>query len=311
MNPDVHPAASPAPPFIQAAPAVTASNAAASVPARRDFRHLEPLRVRWAEVDLQHIVFNGHYLMYFDTAVAGHWRAMAVPYHAAMQSLGGDLYVRKATVEYLASARFDDGLRVGVRTQRIGRSSMQLICAVFLGEQALVHGDLLYVYANPATQTSEPVPEALRELCAAFERGDDMVRVMKNGASATQAAVQSMRATLREPELTAAATWAESDSGAQHVVLQNRLDMPVASARVSSPRDGVCEWGALAVNAGLRGGRLVEPLLKASADAAAQLGGRSLQIEAPVGLVAHLLSLGFMSAAPAMDGRTRLRMNVA
>ena len=26
---------------------------------------------------MQKIVFNGHYLMYFDTAVAGYWRALA------------------------------------------------------------------------------------------------------------------------------------------------------------------------------------------------------------------------------------------
>ncbi|MDC6700806.1 acyl-CoA thioesterase, partial [Leclercia adecarboxylata] len=26
-----------------------------------DFRHSTPLRVRWAEVDAQGIVFNGHY----------------------------------------------------------------------------------------------------------------------------------------------------------------------------------------------------------------------------------------------------------
>ena len=28
------------------------------------------LRVRWAEVDMQKIVFNGHYLTYIDTAIA-------------------------------------------------------------------------------------------------------------------------------------------------------------------------------------------------------------------------------------------------
>ncbi|MEO8060823.1 MAG: 4-hydroxybenzoyl-CoA thioesterase, partial [Burkholderiales bacterium] len=42
---------------------------------RTDFRFSERLRVRWAEIDAQKIVFNGHYLMYFDTAVAGYWRA--------------------------------------------------------------------------------------------------------------------------------------------------------------------------------------------------------------------------------------------
>ena len=64
------------------------------------FRFLERLRVRWAEIDAQKIVFNGHYLMYFDTAIAGYWRALAMPYAQTMEQLGGDLFVRKATVEY-------------------------------------------------------------------------------------------------------------------------------------------------------------------------------------------------------------------
>ena len=121
---------------------------------RVDFRYFERLRVRWAEVDLQKIVFNGHYLMYFDTAVAGWWRALALPYHDTMAALDGDLFVRKATVEYLASARYDDLVDVGVRTARIGNSSMVLGCAVFRGDQLLVTGELVYVFVYPATQTS-------------------------------------------------------------------------------------------------------------------------------------------------------------
>src|SRR5690606_6735443 len=131
---------------------------------RSDFRHLDRQRVRWAEVDMQKIVFNGHYLMYFDTAVAGYWRAMAMPYEATMVQLQGDLYVRKATVEYEGSAQYDDLLETGIRCARIGRSSMVFAAAVFRGEQRLVHGELVYVFADPATQTSRPVPPELRAL---------------------------------------------------------------------------------------------------------------------------------------------------
>ena len=37
---------------------------------RSDFRFFHRLRVRWAEVDMQKIVFNPHSLMYFDCAIA-------------------------------------------------------------------------------------------------------------------------------------------------------------------------------------------------------------------------------------------------
>ena len=94
---------------------------------RSDFRLLDPLRVRWAEVDMQRIVFNGHYLMYADTAVAAYWRALAMPYHETMGALGGDLYVRKATVEYLGSARYDDQLDVGVRMQPFNYTGKKML----------------------------------------------------------------------------------------------------------------------------------------------------------------------------------------
>src|SRR5450631_1644231 len=91
---------------------------------RSDFRFLERLRVRWAEIDAQQIVFNGHYLTYFDTAVAGYWRALAMPYAQTMTRLGGDLFVRKASLEYEGSARYDDLLDIGLRCVRVGNSSI-------------------------------------------------------------------------------------------------------------------------------------------------------------------------------------------
>ena len=69
-----------------------------ATPATSPCRFTHRLRVRWVEVDMQKIVFNAHYLMYLDTAISDYWRALAMPYAAAMADLGGDLYVKKATL---------------------------------------------------------------------------------------------------------------------------------------------------------------------------------------------------------------------
>ena len=142
---------------------------------RSEFRHFERLRVRWAEVDMQNIVFNGHYLMYFDTAVAGYWRAMALPYADTMAYLGGDLFVRKASCEYEASARYDDLLDVGIRTQRIGNSSLVVAGGVFRGDELLVSGELVYVWADPKTQTSQSMPQQLRDMHQPSQPGKLMI----------------------------------------------------------------------------------------------------------------------------------------
>jgi YbgC/YbaW family acyl-CoA thioester hydrolase len=263
---------------------------------RHDFRFLDPLRVRWAEVDVQNIVFNGHYLMYFDTAVAGYWRAMALPYHATMHALGGDLFVRKATVEYLASAAYDDALNVGVRLTRIGTSSMTLQCAVFKRDQALVHGELVYVYADPATQTSRPVPQALRDTLQGFEAGLPML-VAKHGTHAVmQTDVAQVLASLGADDaaILAAASGAGPGQSTTHVVLKNRMGAAVASACVhGGTKDATLS--ALVVVPALRQSAALGELVCEAAAAAKALGAQHLNVRVPLGLADTMKRVGFVA----------------
>lgn len=138
--------------------------------ARSDFRFIHPLRVRWAEVDRQGIVFNGHYLAYFDVGITEYWRAIGYPYPDGLAEHGTDLYVVKAIVEYHASAIYDDMMDICMRCARIGRSSITFKPEIYRGEELLVNGELIYVNADPATKKPAPVPAFLREAIAAFER---------------------------------------------------------------------------------------------------------------------------------------------
>lgn len=137
---------------------------------RDDFRFRHCLRVRWAEVDKQDIVFNGHYLTYFDVAITEYWRALGVPYPAIPERWGSDLFVVKAGLEYHAPARYDDELEVGVRTARIGNSSLRFEIGIFRGDEHLIGGELIYVNADPGTRQSTPVPAELRALIERFEQ---------------------------------------------------------------------------------------------------------------------------------------------
>jgi len=65
---------------------------------RADFVCAPRLRVRWAEVDMQKIVFNGHYPTYIDTAIAEYLRDIGLPYaDGHCERSGGDVFRRKAT----------------------------------------------------------------------------------------------------------------------------------------------------------------------------------------------------------------------
>jgi acyl-CoA thioester hydrolase len=133
------------------------------------FRLRERLRVRWAETDAQGIVFNGHYLTYFDVAITEYWRAIGLPYPAALEGTGVDLFAVKSTVEYLAPARYDDWIDVGCRAARLGRSSITFELAIWRDGQAITKGEVVYACADPVERRSVPIPDMLRQAIAAFE----------------------------------------------------------------------------------------------------------------------------------------------
>ena len=137
-----------------------------------DFRHRLPLRVRWAEVDRQGVVFNAHYLLYADVCVTEYWRAIGMRYPEDFEPLASDLYVRKAMVDYRAAAVYDDEFEVCGRIARIGTSSLQFSVEMFRRDQTdapLATVELVYVYVDAASKAPRPVDEALRARIRAFE----------------------------------------------------------------------------------------------------------------------------------------------
>ena len=137
---------------------------------KADFVCAPRLRVRWAEVDMQKIVFNGHYLTYIDTAIAEYWREIGLPYpHGYVDRYGSDIYLRKATVEYLGSAGYDDVLTVCCRVARLGRSSMTFHFEIYRERELLITAELVYVNAD-AQKKAAPLPEDVRERVKRYER---------------------------------------------------------------------------------------------------------------------------------------------
>ena len=139
---------------------------------RSEFRFFDRLRVRWAEVDMQKIVFNGHYLTYIDTTFAEYQRAIGLPYpDGYVDRYGSDIFLRQSKVEYLGSARYDDELEVLCRVAKLGRSSMTFLFEIYrAGEpQPLVTAELVYVNADAAMKAA-PLPEELREKVRSYER---------------------------------------------------------------------------------------------------------------------------------------------
>ena len=270
---------------------------------KQDFRFSHRLRVRWAEVDMQKIVFNAHYLMYFDTAVADYWRALALPYEEAMHRLEGDLYVKKASVEFNASARMDDRLDVALKCTRIGNSSMTFSGAIFRGDELLITCELIYVFADPATQTSRPVPAALRELLTGFEAGESVIQ-LRTGPWAqlgTDAAAIRTEVFVEEQRIPKELEWDDADATALHAVAYNRLGQAVATGRLLGAEAGVAKIGRMAVNRVLRGCRLGEQVLEALMAAARARGDHEVVLHAQRSAESFYARLGFRPRGEAFE----------
>lgn len=270
---------------------------------RQDFRFFHRLRVRWAEVDMQKIVFNAHYLMYFDTAVADYWRALALPYEEAMHQLGGDLYVKKASVEYHGSARYDDQLDIGLKCARIGNSSMVFTGAIFRGDTLLITCELIYVFADPTTQTSRPVPEGLRKILTGFEAGEPMVTVKTGSWSELGEHAGAIRTAVfvEEQGIPLEMEWDEADKTAMHAVAYNGLGQPIGTGRLLQHTPGCAKIGRMAVNRVLRGASLGRELLNALVAQAEQRGDSEVLLHAQRSAEGFYARLGFAPRGEPFD----------
>ena len=124
------------------------------------------LRVRWSEVDLQKVVFNGNYLNYFDIAITEFWRTTGLPSGLLQQATGAEMFVKKATVEYHAPAGFDQLLHITVAPAQLGTTSVRFALNIWKDEPEMgtrvVSGELVYVYVSTTDMRPTPWPEAWR-----------------------------------------------------------------------------------------------------------------------------------------------------
>ena len=139
--------------------------------AKSDFKFAWPFRVRYAEVDGQRIVFNAHYLTYFDTAITEYFRALPYDYMGQVDRTGEDYHTVRTLVEYQQPIEFDEDIEVHVRTARMGRTSLTFLLEIHPKdtEDPRATGEVVWVNADQTTHRSTPLPDELVEKISTFE----------------------------------------------------------------------------------------------------------------------------------------------
>jgi acyl-CoA thioester hydrolase len=138
---------------------------------RDQFHFFHPFRVRYSEIDGQGVLFNAHYLTYYDTTITEYFRALDYDQYADAKKSGVDFHVVKAVVEYKAPIRFDQELEVGARVARLGNSSLVFELAIFPKgkEDLLATGEIVWVNTDQRTHRPVPIADNIRRLIATRE----------------------------------------------------------------------------------------------------------------------------------------------
>ena len=126
------------------------------------------LRIRYAECDMQQVVFNDHYLAYCDDAVDC-WMRQTLG--GSLHDVGFDCMVKRAEVTWIKGATFGHNMVVRLGVTKFGVTSFEVFAEGFIdGDVKSFEANLLYVSTVPGEAKATPVPAFVREKLGAYSR---------------------------------------------------------------------------------------------------------------------------------------------
>ncbi len=119
------------------------------------------VRVRYAEIDGQGVVFNAHWMTYFDDSCTRFMESL---------ELGPDFWIKqfdvmlvRAVLEWQGPAHFDEWISVTVEPTRLGTKSFDLRYTARIDERSCCTATITYCAVKPGDNTSVEIPVVVRE----------------------------------------------------------------------------------------------------------------------------------------------------
>ncbi len=120
-----------------------------------------PLRIYYEDTDCGGVVYHAKYLCFMERARSEWLRALGFEQDVLRQELAVLFAVARITVEFLAPARFNDQLEVGVRLVRARRVSLNLAQEIRRAGELLCRAEVQVACLQAESLRPHPIPSQL------------------------------------------------------------------------------------------------------------------------------------------------------
>lgn len=136
---------------------------------KNDFYFYQPIIVRYRDLDPQGHVNNAVYLTYLESARTAYYQAVGFWHPGAFPRTG--MVVVHNHIDYLAPIFLGESVRVGLRTDEMGRKSLRMTFQIEKGDGTVAaRGQSVMVAFDNSRDSSVLIPADWREKITKFDK---------------------------------------------------------------------------------------------------------------------------------------------
>ena len=126
--------------------------------------HIHKVKVRYSEIDCQRIVYNSHYLTYFDISISELLDDL-FDQDAYIKETNNEFHTVAVQMDFKAPARLNDQLEVYSSIKKVGNSSLIFYQEIYKegSDELLNNAEIVWVHTNQAEMKASTIPEDLRK----------------------------------------------------------------------------------------------------------------------------------------------------
>ena len=126
--------------------------------------HIHKVKVRYSEIDCQRIVYNSHYLTYFDISIS-ELLDDVFDQDKYIEETNNEFHTVAVQMNFKAPAKLNDQLEIYSSIKKVGNSSLIFYQEIYKAgsDELLNSAEIVWVHTNQAEMKAATIPEDLRK----------------------------------------------------------------------------------------------------------------------------------------------------